>query len=52
MKAYKHEIKMRCRDDWNLNTALGRMQMRLVDESVAVEFGTVDYLGDSQFRYN
>ena len=50
MKAYKHEIKMRCRDDWELSTALERMEMTSVDEFVAVEFGTVDNLGDNQFR--
>ena len=49
MKADKHEIEMRCMDD---HRALETVKMRSVfDESVAVEFGTVDNLGDNQFRY-
>ena len=60
MKADKHEM-MRHRGDWELSRALKRMEigsgsvetvkMRSVDESVAVEFGTVDNLGDNNFRY-
>ena len=42
---------MRCSDDWELSTALKRMEMRSFDKSVVVEFGTVDNLGDNQFRY-
>ena len=45
-------------DDWELSAALERksgsletVKMRSVDESVALEFGTVDNLGDNQFRY-
>ena len=49
MKADEHEIEMICRDDWEMSTALKRR--RSVDESVVVEFGTVDNLGDNQFRY-
>ena len=51
MKADKREIEMTCWDDWELRTALGRIEMKSVDESVVVEFGTVDNLGDNQFRY-
>ena len=43
MKADKHEIQMRCWDEWEFYEA--------VDELVAVEFGNVDNLGDNQFRY-
>ena len=32
--------------------SLETVRMRSVDESVAVEFVTVDNLGDNQFRYN
>ena len=49
MKADKHEIEMIC--DWEMSTALKRREMRSVGESVAVEFGTVDNLGDNQLRY-
>ena len=45
MKADKHEIEMRCWADFEWNRAL---QTR---SDVAVEFGTVDNLGDNQFRY-
>ena len=50
MKVYKHEIEMICWDQ-KLHRALETMKMRSVDESVAVEFGTVDCLGGDQFRY-
>ena len=48
MKADKRQIEMRCRDYLELSTALKR---RSVDEFVAVEFGSVDNMGDNQFRY-
>ena len=48
MKAYKHEIEMRCMD---VHIALETMELRSFDESVAVEFGTLDNLGGNQFRY-
>ena len=65
MKAYKRDIEMRCRDvHVALETMkmrsgfllyetllLPEMEMGSVDESVAVEFGTIDNLGDNQFRY-
>ena len=51
MKADKHEIEMRCMGHWELHRALETVKMRSVDESVAVEFGTVNNLGDNQFRY-
>ena len=51
MKVDKREIQRRGRGDWELSTALERMEMRSVDKSVVVEFGTVDNLGDNQFRY-
>ena len=51
MKAYKHDIKMRCGDDWEFHRAMETVKTRSVDESVAVEFGTVENLGDNQFRY-
>ena len=55
MKANKHKIEMRCRGDLELHRALSEsletVKMRTVDISVAVEFGTVDNLGDYQFRY-
>ena len=50
MKVCKHEIEMRCIGDFELNRALERMK-RSVSESVAVEFGIVDNLGDNDFRY-
>ena len=53
MKADKHELEMTCMDDWELRRALERMKITSVDEFeyLAVEFGTVDNLGDNQFRY-
>ena len=47
VKANKHEIEMRCWDDFELHRAL---QTRS-DQDIAMEFGTVDNLGDNQFRY-
>ena len=47
MKADEREI---CRGVWEMSTALKRREMISVGESV-VEFGTVDNLGDNQFRY-
>ena len=48
-------------NDWELHRALKGMEirsgsletvkMKSVDESVVVEFGTVDNLSDNQFRY-
>ena len=52
VKADKDEVEMRCRRDWELSTTLRRMEMRSVDKSVAVEFGTINNLGDNQLRYN
>ena len=51
MNVERHEIETICRDDLELCRALERMEMRSVDEFVAVEFGTVDSLGVNQFRY-
>lgn len=46
MKADKHEIEMRCREDLELCRDLEKIKIKFV----AVEFGTIDNLGDSQFR--
>ena len=51
VKENKCEIEMRCWGDLELSRALETMELRSVDECVAVEFGTVDNLGDNQFRY-
>lgn len=51
MKEDKHEIKMRCWDDFELHRALQRMEIKSVDESVAVELATLHNPSDKQFRY-
>ena len=51
MKADKHEIQTISMGDWELHRALETVKARSVDESVAVEFGSVGNLGDNQFRY-
>ena len=52
MKAKKHEIQTISMGDWELHRALETVKARSADESVAVEFGTVDNMDDNQLRYN
>ena len=47
VKEDKDEIEMRYMDDFELHRALKTVKRSFV----AMEFGTVDNLGDNQFRY-